>query len=282
MASLGTLVQRVRSYLQDEPDEDYLIAAVSTASTTDVSVAQPHKWREHDVLEFDDGEQSKVRNSEANPLKVQRGHNDTTATIHASAGVVLRNPGYPYHQISGAISRTLSGRIWPYGYAVRESLITPVANQTRYAAPAGFIQIVSAEQQTTATDPTFVHYGSRRSALPLRVERGVPVSGVGAIRLYFPRLDNTTNQILLTYKAYPTISDVTDGTFEDVVVYGALADILAAKEIQPVYTQDSQGVSIKRPSHQNAAWFEARFLESRALLRSQLNLTSPSAREWSR
>src|SRR4051812_45173261 len=95
--SIGDIVRRVRRELDDEPFEDYLISSATNSATT-VSVMQPSRWAQFDILEFDDdsGEQAKVRTAGTNTLTVKRAHNDTLATAHASAAVVLKNPRYGY------------------------------------------------------------------------------------------------------------------------------------------------------------------------------------------
>src|ERR1051326_1200667 len=128
-ASKDTIVQHVRKLVFDEPWEDYLTAAISDGSSTSVTVNNPAAWSEGDIMEPRDttGEELKVRVGGSNPITVKRSHNDTTGASHSNGATLLKNPRFPYSEITEMIDR-IGDELWPRVYNVNTTTLTIQTN----------------------------------------------------------------------------------------------------------------------------------------------------------
>lgn len=278
--SIGDVVRRVRRELEDEPQEDHLIAAAS-AGATEISVNQASIWLKDDVAEFgdDSGEQVKVRMAGTNTLTVKRAHNDSDAVAHANGATVLRNPRYAYGLIVNALTETVA-ELWPYAWAIREFSITPSSTENLYALPPDFIDLATlTQEQTGGTATAYAIYGTRGSGLTVSVRQGLGTGDFGTGKaLYLPVLDNTTSTLNLRYRAELTSSDIEDGLMASAVIYGTCSKLVSGKDAARVATLEPNtpyGAGLK-----SGMWYRAEFERVRYQLRNQLYRTVPPARQF--
>lgn len=282
--SIGDIVRRIRRELDDEPFEDYLIAAVSSASVATVSVHQPSAWAEFNILEFDDdtGEQVKVRTAGTNTLTVKRGHNDTNPTSHADTTAVLRNPRYGYGLVVSMMAEVV-GDLWPYAWAVRELAITPSATETLFQLPPDFRDLITVSQKQTPTAAvSYAMYGRKGSGLPVGTIRGLGTADFGTgVALSFPNgFDNTTNTVNVRYRATLTTSDIEDGLMSNAVVYGTCSRLASGVDVGRLAKLDRD--TPYGAGTRSAIWYDEMFKRTRWNLRNQQYRESAPARVYVR
>jgi len=245
----GTIIQRVRNLLTDDPWATVMTGTVSTTTTTTIPVPDGTRWDEGDILEFqDNGEQCYVRSVSSNNLTVIRGWNGTTATTHdgsTTAIVIFQDPTFTYVRIQEAADLVIQS-LWPWVYKKVTLSVTYDATKTWYDLASNFIAPISITQNDSSATPDRLYiYGKKGSRLPVAVRLNLPTSLVASgVGISFPRgfgKADASYPVQVDYAAKLTTTgsytDLTDGILAAIVTYGAAARMVMASEI-PRVTQD--------------------------------------------
>lgn len=259
----ATLVQSVRWLLEDYPMQDELTQDIG-ASDTSFTVQNGNKWDNGVRLEFDDGtgEQMLVRDVSSNTISdARRGVYGTTASSHTSGCFLLREPRFGYTQITAAISQAVNwtrGQVW----VPIEAELTPLTTGSHfYEVPSDFVGWIHVSQmQTNGLDN--LELGTPRSGRAVLVKRGLDstLSSTGTA-LWIPILDNTTEEINLTYGADVTADTVPEGPITTAIVHGACAILVGAKDAPRTGSDVSQGDTTVPVGStlRTAAWFQSMY-----------------------
>lgn len=290
--AIATLVQDIRYELGDTPSVD-AITSSPTSTGTSVTVADGTLYDTGNVLEFSDGDRMLVRSVSGNTLTVARGFKDGvpsgTGTAHSSGDLFLRDPLIPYDRAIQAIDRTIQG-LWPHNWKIISEDITPVSGKRYYDLPTNgavimdLSAVVQAIEAGTYDRP--FQYGISKDSYPVELVRRVPtaIAGTG-VAVYLPHIKDATNVVTVYGRAKLTAStsgsnysDLSAGTLEDVVVYGAVERLIQDGEVWRSLMEDvSMGDSTVQPGARLrlAAYWHTKYVDKRDAYRMELETTSP-------
>lgn len=282
--SISDLVTRVRAMLDERP----LVTSGTLTSAGDLiaTMADGNDWHEGAIMEWqDNGEQCLVQSVSGNDVTVVRSWNGTTAQTHTSI-TAYRDPAYTFQNVTAALTAAIN-RLWPHVWKTTDDTITPDTSdpiQTWYDLAADAYGIVSARQRYGVSDLKVGTFGDGRLDHQIIFERnlptGVAASGVG---VRFPNgFFHATNVVDIKYATPITgssdIDDESDLNVAECVVYGALARILGAKEINRVVQGEDQEVSrsVRVGGRLSAgAYYERLFQREKEIIRQKLRLQTP-------
>lgn len=142
--TLATLVSRVKTLLHDMAQQDTLGAAVSTTTTTSVTVTTASMWSKGSVMEVDNELMLITADLAGSVATVTRGFMGTTAATHSNGAVATKDPRYARKTIIEAINVSLCN--WLSMYIPRlvwdsATQGTLQGNKTLYTAPADALNI---------------------------------------------------------------------------------------------------------------------------------------------
>jgi len=240
--SQATVVQRIRRHLGEHPWEDSSCSAVSASST--ITGATTGFWVKGDIGEFvEDGDRFLTISESGGTITAIRSYDGATGAIHSSARV-LKNPTYPYDEITNAVSSVIQAWLpWPRAYKVVGDTITPdPAATVWYDLASDALALVSVIQRTGVSNEKLTFYGQRhaqpRVQFGLNLPSGLVASGVGVA---FPDgFSHATNTVAINYAAKVTDTvttgsyvDLTDGdALTEAVIYGAVALLQGSLELR--------------------------------------------------
>lgn len=288
--SQATLIQRIRTILNDNPYIDACVEAMD-ASEVGLDVTDGTKYAAGIIVEFQtDGEQCLVTSVATNTLTVIRGYNGTTAATHSINALMALDPVFSYMAITDAIAACIRG-LWPHVYKLVAESVTPVTTGNRYydlAAGSVLMKEISSAYQiigTGATSTVFA-YGVHRGAYPIDLMFNMPTSKVSSgIAYYIPFLKATDTVILVNGITEITAtvgsglySDLLEGIQVDCVTYLAAARLIAATDISRTTQEDiSMGdatvVPLRRTSL--AQYWLSKGIDERFKWQQQLKITLP-------
>ena len=133
--SCQTLVDRVRRFMRDWPDEDALTASASSSATsltvaTDATTRYGTGW----YLEVD-SEVVRTTAVAATTLTVQRARRGTTAATHASSATILVRPHFFQNEIVDALNLALESSFPAFYRPVIDETLTTTAGTYEYEVP---------------------------------------------------------------------------------------------------------------------------------------------------
>lgn len=238
MAALTTrsLVDRVRSELGDAPYVDICTEAMDTTETG-LDVADTTKYSIGNIVEFqDDGEQCLVQAlASATTLTVVRNWNYSvtttagTGTNHSINAQIAVDGEYAYVDITRAITGVITAELWPHVWKSPTTVdtdgpvlsITPVAGTKWYSIGTAYLsdfEVGTITQVADLTSPNkkIVTYGMRNSWGSVRLQHGLASTiSTEYVGLYFPRIHNTTYNILVHLIQPITATQTVPGTYDD-------------------------------------------------------------------
>jgi hypothetical protein len=195
VASLGTDINRVRTFVRDWPTLDALTASTtSTATSVTVTDATTAVYNANWIIQIDQ-EAMLVKSGTGTALTVVRGARGTTAATHVNAAPILIRPGFLDSEIIDHLNAA-SDACYPYIYKeVIDTSLTILANTYEYTIPylpttTVFIPMLSQVELKESGDfayrPTR-RWEIRRGATPkLKFFELLPVGTVVRIRGYGP------------------------------------------------------------------------------------------------
>jgi hypothetical protein len=212
--SQGTLIQRVRDLLTDNPWATTFTGNINNSTTT-VPVPDGTRWDEGAVGEWQDtGEQWYTQSVAANNLTVIRGWNGTTAAAHngsVTAITILRDPTFSYKKVQDAIELIMQ-QLWPYVYKKVTTSVVPVNGTVWYDLNAAALALISVTQASSTTPYRLYRYGQKGTGAPVGIQMNVPSAiGASGTAIGFPRgFQTTTTNIQVDYAA--ALTTATSGT----------------------------------------------------------------------
>lgn len=292
----ATLIQRIRTVLNDNPALDTCVEAMDS-SEVGLDVTDGTKYAAGIVVEFQDvdGEQCLVTSVSSNTLTVVRGYNGTTAASHSISTLMAIDPTFSYIEITSAISASIRS-LWPHVYKKISESVTPVTTGNRYydlAAGSATLKEISSAYQIIGSGNTssVFSYGEHRGAYPIDLMFNMPTSKVASgIAYYIPYLRATDTVILVNGIAEITdtvatllYSDLVDGIQIDCVTYYAAARLLASSDISRTTQEDiSMGdqtvVPLRRTSL--AQFWKDKGDKERFRWQQELKITLPRRQVW--
>lgn len=284
--SQATTVKRIRMLLGDNP---YIDTCTEAMDTTEVGldVADGTEWQEGDIVEFsDDGELCYVQSVSSNTLTVIRNYRFSvtstagTGTSHSINTVIYKTPIYPYSEIVQAVENSLQ-ELWPYVYKKYPLTKTPSTTSHWYDLDTTIEDISSVYQLPGTSGVHIFYYGVRGDTYPFEFIKDtsttVVTSGVG---LFIPYLYDTSNTIYINGIARITsatntgaYTDFSDGVEATAVIYFAVAELIATKDIVRTTQEDvSMGDQSVRPltRTQLSEYWRSRAIKSRRQWELQL------------
>lgn len=140
MATVASLIQRVRRRVRDWPERDTMTASISSSGTTftvtDVDSVDGPRYFEGGVIEIEN-ELLRVTsiNTGTNTLTVMRGLMGSTAATHASGSTILFNPAFSAVAILDLLNDGLDA-LWPYFYQqVLDTSLNATSGTYEYTVP---------------------------------------------------------------------------------------------------------------------------------------------------
>lgn len=132
--SVSTLIQSVRRYVADWPDQDVITVSLAASGTT-VTVASTTKYVANTPIEID-SENMIVRSvTNATTMEVLRGAYGSTAAVHVVSSDILIRPAFKTLQILDALNGAIEAS-YPWVYQEVMDTSTIVATSTyEYAVP---------------------------------------------------------------------------------------------------------------------------------------------------
>ena len=136
--TLAATITNIRRILNDNPAQDVLAAAISTAGATTLTPTDASLYHKGDTIEIE-AELLLVTdvNTSTPVITIRRGHKGSTAATHAISSLVNIAPRFEYPTVSQAIDTVLDADLYHNGvYEIVEHQVTHDATTTAYNAPS--------------------------------------------------------------------------------------------------------------------------------------------------
>ena len=177
-ASVASLVDRVRRWLNDWPDSDQITGSLN--STTSTIPVGGTFYTAGDLIEVD-SEAMLVRGVSGANLTVKRGAYGTTATTHASGATILYEPLILSISILDVLNDAV-GSAFPYVYKSHlDTSLTAAADTFEYFIPSG-IRFISRVQLVDASASDYFRWRNWnvvRGPFPRIQFKTLPTPGTG-------------------------------------------------------------------------------------------------------
>lgn len=132
--SVTQLIQQVRRYCRDWPDQDVTTASLSSSGTS-VTVADTTRYAVQWPIQIESENMIVRALASATSLTVLRGAFGSTAATHVTASEVLVRPAFMDTQILDAINAAIQAA-YPYVYQeVMDTSLSVLTNQYEYTIP---------------------------------------------------------------------------------------------------------------------------------------------------
>lgn len=132
--AVATLVQSVRRYVRDYPDQDQLTASVAAGATT-LTVADTTLYYKNMTVEIDQEAFIVRAIGSGTSLTVKSGAFGTTAAVHTNSTDILLKPAFTTIQIVDAVNAAIQAS-YPWVYKdVLDTSLTALSNTYEYTVP---------------------------------------------------------------------------------------------------------------------------------------------------
>src|SRR6056300_972072 len=240
MAAVSTLVDRIYRDFLNKPDDlaafsrldGNITDAQTTLSYEDglFSVEEENLLGNGAIIEVDQ-ELMLVTNANTSTrvLTVSRGYQGTTAATHNDKTNIFINPTFPRKSVYDAVSDNIV-RLYPSLYNVTTTTVT--SGSTYAEVPASTVEVLTSYVQNSS--------GEKYTSAGIELLRDFPPSSTNtAVQFYNTSTGKTVHLVVKRRFVRPTDETVDlatdclldDETYHQIVMVGAVADIMGATDI---------------------------------------------------